>query len=243
MILYPAIDLIDGEVVRLVEGDFNRKTVFHNDPAKLLNGFAQSGAKFAHLVDLSGAKDPARRQTALIRQLVQSLPLKIQVGGGIRTLDEIAALLDAGADRVVIGSLAVAEPRLAITALERFTPERLTFALDIRLNESGQPMVMSHGWQKPTGQSFSEVLMQFLMYGLKRVLCTDIAVDGRPVGPNVQLYTALRQQFPELELQASGGVSTLDDLTLLSQAKVHSVVVGRALLTGAFTLEEGLSRA
>jgi phosphoribosylformimino-5-aminoimidazole carboxamide ribotide isomerase len=243
MIVHPAIDLIDGEVVRLVEGDFERKTVFSSDPLTLLKGFADQGAKFAHLVDLSGAKDPARRQTALISRLLKQVPLKIQIGGGIRSLQEIETLLEAGADRVVIGSMTVTEPKMATAALEKFTPEKLTFALDVRLNEDGIPMVMSHGWLKATGLTFAQALAPFELYGLKRVLCTDISVDGRAVGPNVKLYEALRKQFPSLELQASGGVSSITDLQALAKANVHSVVVGRALLTGAFTLTEALAHA
>jgi phosphoribosylformimino-5-aminoimidazole carboxamide ribotide isomerase len=242
MILYPAIDILDGEVVRLVEGDFAQKTVFSLDPRELLARFAEDGATCAHLVDLSGARDPSRRQSALFARLVQDCRLKLQTGGGLRTLQDIEALLNLGVDRAVIGSLAVTQPDVVLQAITHCGPERLTLALDVRLTD-GEAMVMSHGWAKSSGLSFAQVLMPFLERGLKRVLCTDIAVDGRPVGPNLALYRSLKETFPTLELQASGGVSRLEDLQALRETGVHSVVIGRALLSGAFTLTEALRYA
>lgn len=242
MILYPAIDLLDGAVVRLFQGDFAQKTVFAKDPKELLSRFAASGAEYAHLVDLSGAKNPALRQTPLITSLLSDVPLKVQVGGGVRELADVQSLLSAGAERVVIGSLAVTKPEAVFQAIEEFGPNRLTLALDVRL-EDREPIVMTHGWTKSSFQTFRQVLTPFLERGLTRVLCTDISVDGRMIGPNIILYQKILKSFPELELQASGGVARLSDLTALKGAGVHSAVIGRALLTGAFTLEEALADA
>ncbi len=243
MILYPAIDLLDGQVVRLVEGDFAQKTIFSRAPAELLTEFAAAGAKYVHLVDLSGARDPKMRQTPLFRALLAKSGLKAQVGGGIRRLEEIEALLDTGAERVVLGSLVVSEPTIAHAALERFGPGHLTFALDIRLSDSGEAIVMSHGWTKSSGLNFTEAVTPFLSQGLKRVLCTDISVDGRLSGPNLELYRKLQKEFPQLEIEASGGVSKLADLTSLRNAGLHSAVVGRALYSGTFGIKEALAYA
>ncbi len=242
MIVYPAIDIMDGEVVRLVEGDFEQKTVFAKDPFVLLKSFVEAGATCAHLVDLSGAKDPLKRQTELFKSLLSELNLKIQIGGGVRTLEQIDELINAGVDRVVIGSLAVKNPQIVIAALKKWGPDRLALALDVRL-QNQKAIVMTEGWTESSGRTFQEVLEPFMMLGLQRVLCTDIAVDGRPVGPNVELYKTLLAEYPNLELQASGGVSQLKDFTALKETGVQSVVVGRALLTGAFTLQEALSYA
>jgi len=242
MILIPAVDLLDGQVVRLVEGDFERKTIFAGrTPSQLLNGFVDSGARALHLVDLSGARDPQQRQTRLIETVVREVNAKIQVGGGIRRLEEITELLSAGASRVVLGSLIVTEPQVTAMALEKFGPSRLTFALDVRLID-GRAMVMSHGWQKATGQSFVDVITPYAEAGLKRVLCTDIALDGTMQGPNIALYRSLVERFPQLEIQASGGVSNIGDLEKLARAGVHSTVIGRALLSGAIDLTEALGR-
>jgi phosphoribosylformimino-5-aminoimidazole carboxamide ribotide isomerase len=244
MILYPAIDILDGEVVRLVQGDFAQKTVYAQDPKALLTEFVSAGATHAHLVDLSGARDPRKRQTGLIKGLLEGLPLKIQVGGGIRSLEDIDGLLKAGADRVVVGSLATSSPGVLIEAIDKFGADRLTLALDVKLSAgSAHPAVMSHGWAKSSGLTFAEALAPFAKKGLRRVLCTDISVDGRPVGPNIDLYESLLKQFPDVELQASGGVSGVEDIEALREARLHSVVVGRALLAGIFTLREALKHA
>jgi len=242
MILYPALDLLDGEVVRLVQGDFTQKTVFPQKPEALFAAMTAAGATHAHLVDLSGARDPSQRQTATLTRLLSRTALKVQVGGGVRRLEDIRELLAAGADRVVLGSLAVDDSAAGLAALERFTPSRLTLALDIRL-DVGEAIVMTQGWARSSGRRFEEVLEPFYRAGLRRVLCTDIQVDGRPVGPNLALYNRLRKQFPELELQASGGVHALEDLRALREIGLHSAVVGRALLSGAFILAEALSYA
>lgn len=237
MIIYPAIDLIDGKVVRLVEGDFDQQTVFALDPMDVLNKYANEGAKFLHLVDLSGAKDPKNRQLDLIAEIIKSIPLKIQIGGGIRSLKEIEELISLGADRVVIGSLAVTDPEIAFEALNLFGSDKLTFALDVRL-ESERAIVKTHGWMKSSGLTIEDVMTPYLNKGLKRILCTDISVDGRALGPNVKLYKYLCTQFPGLEIQASGGVDTAQDLIALESSGAHSVVIGRALLTERLNLKE-----
>ncbi len=239
MILYPAIDLIEGKVVRLVEGDFDQETVYAMDPFSILKKYHAQGAEFLHLVDLSGAKNYQQRQTSLITQVLQTSPLKIQVGGGVRTLIDIKELIEAGADRVVLGSVVVKNPDLAFKALETFGPNKITFALDVRI-ENERAIVKTQGWTESSGLTLEQTTVPFLQKGLQRILCTDIAVDGRPLGPNVELYKRLCVSFPNLEIQASGGVDTLNDLQSLKTSGVHSVVIGRALLTEKINLNEAL---
>ncbi len=242
MIIYPAIDLIDGKVVRLVEGDFDQKTIFAQDPLDVLQKYADEGAEYLHLVDLSGAKDPKQRQQDLIAEIIKAIPLKIQLGGGVRTLKDIEELLNMGVDRVVLGSIVVTDPDIAFEALSTWGPEKLTFALDVRL-ENEKAIVKTHGWMKSSGQTLEDIVAPYLEKGLKRILCTDISVDGRALGPNVRLYKNLCTQFPELEIQASGGVDTIDDLKKLDLSGAHSVVIGRALLTEKISLIGALNYA
>lgn len=240
MIIYPAVDLIDGQVVRLVEGDFNQQTTFSNNPLEILSAYAEQGAKYLHLVDLSGAKDSNKRQLPLIAKIIKKIPLKVQIGGGLRTLRDIEELLNLGADRVVLGSLIVTQPEVAFEALKSFGSNHLTFALDVRL-ENEKAIVKTHGWTQSSGRTLEDIVVPYMDQGLKRILCTDIAVDGRPVGPNVELYKNLCSKFPELEIQASGGVHALEDLKSLESSGAHSVVIGRALLTQKIYLDEALA--
>ena len=241
MILYPAVDLMDGCCVRLSQGDFGSKKVYDGDPAAVLARFKAAGAGFVHVVDLDGAKDPAARQTALVESLVRTSGLRIQAGGGVRSEGDIAALLAAGADRVVVGTLAVESPPLFAELLGRFGGARLTLALDAFVGPAGA-RVATRGWTQKTALEAADLIGIFLSAGLTRVLCTDIAKDGMLEGPNLELYKELAAAFPGLELQASGGVRGLDDLLALKDVPVHSAVVGKALYEGGLDLAEALRR-
>lgn len=241
MKIYPAIDLLDGNCVRLAQGEFSASTVYSSDPLSMAFSFARAGAEFLHLVDLSGAKDPRARQLPLLRSIIQASQLRVQVGGGIRSFQDVRDILQAGADRVVIGSAAVAKPELVLEILGEFGGERLTLALDVRLDNSNVPRLALQGWQDQTKITVEESLAPFLGKGLSRVLCTDISRDGMMSGPNLELYERLQRDFPSLEFQASGGVSSLADIRALREAGLGAVVIGRALYAGAFSLEEALA--
>jgi phosphoribosylformimino-5-aminoimidazole carboxamide ribotide isomerase len=233
MILYPAMDLMAGRVVRLAQGRFDEATTYPADPAEALAAFAAAGATWAHVVDLDGAKAGAPVQHDLIARLATDAPLKLQVAGGIRTRDHIARLLDAGAARIVIGSLAVKDPPLVQAFLSEFG-DRITLSLDVRLID-GTPQVATAGWTEDSGRSLWDIAA--LYPEGRHLLLTDIGRDGMLQGPNFALLDEAATRLPHLAIQASGGISSLDDLTRLRTA---GAIVGKALWEGRFTLAEAL---
>ncbi len=240
MILLPAIDLIGGRCVRLAQGDFARETSYSDDPAAALSDFAQGGAEEAHLVDLDGARAGAPRQHDLFATLARATNLKLQVAGGFRTAAHVAAALDAGVKRCVIGSLALSDPDAFSAMLDEFGPDRLTLALDVRI-EAGAAMVATHGWEVGSGRTLDDVLAGFP--AVRHLLVTDIARDGMLAGPNVFLMTSILAKFPSVELQASGGVATLDDLTTLATTGATRAIVGKAIWENRLTVAEGVAYA
>ncbi len=241
MIIYPAIDLRRGRVVRLTEGSFDAEKAYFDDPSAVARDFATAGSPWLHLVDLDGAKDPAQRQTALVASVIRASGLRVQSGGGVRDESHVRTLLDAGVERVIVGSLAVKQPDLVGGWLEKFGPDKIVLALDVRLNAAGVPMIAVAGWQADSGVSLDATLRTFLPRGLKHILCTDISRDGKLTGPNFELYAQLRHDFPSVHTQASGGVSSLDDLRRLKREDAHGAIVGRALYEKKFTLPEALA--
>jgi phosphoribosylformimino-5-aminoimidazole carboxamide ribotide isomerase len=237
MILYPAMDLMGGQCVRLAQGRFDDATVYSSDPVKALRGFAAAGASWAHVVDLDGAKAGAPRQHDLIARLAGKVPLELQVAGGFREAGQIARMLDAGVGRVVIGSLAVKDPDLVNRFLDEFGGDRITLALDVNIVD-GVPMVSTSGWTKTSTQSLWDVAA--LYPDARHLLVTDISRDGMMTGPNVELLGEVVERIPHMDVQASGGVSSLDDLRVLPTA---GVIVGKALWEGRIRLEEALDCA
>jgi phosphoribosylformimino-5-aminoimidazole carboxamide ribotide isomerase len=241
MIIYPAIDLRGGRVVRLTEGKFDQEKTYGTDPLAVAREFKAAGATWLHVVDLDGAKDPTKRQTALVEKLARDSGLLVQTGGGIRDEAQITALLAAGAQRVIVGSLAAKQPELVRGWLRRFGPTHIILSPDVRLDDAGTPRVAATGWQESTGLALADFLDRFLPAGLIHILCTDISRDGKLTGPNTALYAQLVQQFPGLQIQASGGVSSLDDLRGLRPTGCAGAIVGRALYEKKFTLQEALA--
>ena len=241
MIIYPAIDLLGGRVVRLTEGKFDQEKFYGDDPLAVAKDFAAAGATWLHVVDLDGAKDPTKRQTALVEQLACGSGLRVQTGGGIRDESQIAALLDAGAQRVIVGSLAAKQPELVRRWLKKFGVEKIILSPDVRLDADGTPRVAAAGWQESTGLALDDFLTGFRAAGLVHILCTDINRDGKLTGPNTALYAQLVGKFPSLQIQASGGVSSLEDLRALQATGAAGAIVGRALYEKKFTLREALA--
>ncbi|TSJ59125.1 1-(5-phosphoribosyl)-5-[(5-phosphoribosylamino)methylideneamino]imidazole-4-carboxamide isomerase [Atlantibacter subterranea] len=238
--IIPALDLIDGTVVRLHQGDYGQQRDYGNDPLPRLQAYQAEGAQVLHLVDLTGAKDPAKRQIPLLKTLLAGVSVPVQVGGGVRTEKDVAALLDAGATRVVVGSTAVKSPELVKGWFERFGAEHLVLALDVRIDENGAKQVAVSGWQENSGVTLEELVDAFLPVGLKHVLCTDISKDGTLKGSNVGLYQEVCARFPSVAFQASGGIGGITDIEALKDSGVKGVIVGRALLEGKFTVAEAV---
>ena len=233
--IIPAIDLIDGCVVRLHQGDYGARRDYGEDPLTRLQRYQASGAQLLHIVDLTGAKDPKARQIPLLRELLGSLSIPVQTGGGIRSADDVRSLLDAGAARVVVGSAAVKRTDEVAGWMKTFV-----LALDVRINKAGNAEVAVSGWQENSGVLMDNLIRAFEPAGLRYVLTTDISKDGTLTGPNTALYAKLAQTFPNIDFQASGGIGSLDDIRAVSHTGAAGVIVGRALLEGKFTLEEAI---
>jgi len=239
--IIPAIDLIDGKVVRLFQGDYNQKTDYAFDPINVVNDYADQGANWLHIVDLTGAKDTQKRQLKLIEAMVKTNRMQFQAGGGIRSEDDVKQLLDIGVVRVVIGSLAVKQPELIKQWLTTYGSERIVLALDVNIDEKGNKLIATHGWQENSGVALDALLNDLLSAGAKHVLCTDISRDGTLQGANHQLYTEMCAQFPDVAWQASGGIGSLADIEVLKPTGVSGVILGRALLEGKFELKEAIA--
>ncbi|SHO58529.1 1-(5-phosphoribosyl)-5-[(5-phosphoribosylamino)methylideneamino]imidazole-4-carboxamide isomerase [Vibrio quintilis] len=239
--IIPALDLIDGQVVRLFQGDYGQVTEYKVNPAEQFNLYHQAGAEWLHLVDLTGAKDTSARQLDLIARLLSATPASIQIGGGVRSEQDVADLLQAGAQRVVIGSTAVKHPQLVQGWMEKYGAEKIVLALDINIDSNGQRHVAVSGWQENSGVTIEFLIDDYLKAGLRHVLCTDISRDGTLQGSNVALYQDLCRLYPQIEFQSSGGIGSLADIEALKGSGVAGVIVGRALLDGKFTAEEAFS--
>ncbi len=229
--VYPAIDVRDGRVVRLRQGDYAQETRYADDPFELAARYAQEGAVWLHLVDLDAAKGGGYTLSALLSRLKSETGLRVQTGGGIRSEADVAALLAAGADRVVIGSLAVTGPERVADWLAQFGCERIVVALDTR-EVDGHWQLPVHGWTASSSLTLNAALAFYASHGLRHLLSTDIARDGMLAGPNLALYALIAELAPGLLVQASGGVRGLDDVVSARASGCAGVVLGRALLEG-----------
>ena len=239
--IIPALDLIEGSVVRLHQGDYGQQRDYGNDPLPRLQDYQQQRAQVLHLVDLTGAKDPAARQIPLLKKLLAGVSVPVQVGGGIRNEQDVEALLSAGATRVVVGSTAVKDPATVQGWFSRFGADALVLALDVRIDAKKKKNVAISGWQENSNATLEQIVEQYLPFGLKHVLCTDISRDGTLAGSNVELYREVTARYPQVAFQASGGIGSLDDIAQLRDSGVEGVIVGRALLDGKFNVTEAIS--
>ena len=239
-IIIPALDLIDGQVVRLHQGDYAKQTTYSDNPIEQFASYLAQGAEQLHLVDLTGAKDPAKRQTALIGEIIAATKCKIQVGGGIRSEQDVADLLAVGANRVVIGSTAVKEREMVKGWFNKYGAEKFVLALDVNIDSSGRKIIAISGWQEASGVSLEELIDDFQSVGLQHVLCTDISRDGTLAGSNVDLYKEICAKYPDVNFQSSGGIGSLADIQALKGTGVAGVIVGRALLDGKFNVAEAI---
>jgi phosphoribosylformimino-5-aminoimidazole carboxamide ribotide isomerase len=241
--LYPAIDVRGGRVVRLAQGDYDRETTYGDDPLAAAQTYAAQGARWLHLVDLDAARAGGYTLAPLLQNLRQTTGLQVQTGGGVRGREDVLALLEAGAARVVIGSLSVRAPQDVLAWLDEFGPERITVALDARQDAAGIWQLPIHGWTEGSGVALDELAVRYAAAGLRHLLCTDIARDGMLSGPNFALYRHLVALLPGVQVQASGGVHAVGDVSQAKAAGCGGIVLGRALLEGRFTLEQAFVEA
>lgn len=240
MNIYPAIDLKSGKCVRLTQGDYQAVTQYPLDPVILAKSFAEEGATILHVVDLDGAKQGESVNFEIIKKISQESGLQIQTGGGIRTKQQIKEILENGIHRVVLGSIAIAQPDTVKKWLVEFGGEQIVLALDVRIDAENIPRPALHGWQTQSEKSLWDLLDDYQESELQHVLCTDIQCDGMLQGPNVNLYQPCVARYPDLKFQASGGVSSLADLKKLSTINLVGAVVGKALYENKFSLRDAL---
>ncbi|NLR90405.1 1-(5-phosphoribosyl)-5-[(5-phosphoribosylamino)methylideneamino]imidazole-4-carboxamide isomerase [Flammeovirga agarivorans] len=231
--IIPAIDLIDGKLVRLSQGDYAQKTVYADDPLVIAKQFEDAGIKRLHLVDLDGAKVKHVVNYGVLDRIVSNTSLVVDFGGGIQSDEDLQKVFDHGAEMVTCGSIAVKEPEKFTSWIEKFGAERMILAADAK-----NKMIAVSGWQEDSKVPLFDYLQDYTTKGITKVLCTDISKDGMMQGPNTELYREIIAQFPNMELIASGGVSKYEDLVALEEAKIPSVVVGKAIYEGTISIEQ-----
>jgi phosphoribosylformimino-5-aminoimidazole carboxamide ribotide isomerase len=238
MKVIPAIDLQDGKCVRLYQGDFEQTTEYSDDPAAVARQFADLHASDLHIVDLDGARSGTQDNRDIVGAIASETAMSVQVGGGIRDRDTLSAWLDAGVSRCVIGSLAITEPDAVKSWLVQFGADKIVLALDVSFDDNHVPVITTHGWTRNSTTSVYECIDDYRSLGLQHVLCTDVSRDGAMSGPNLELYADILCQFPDLQLQASGGVRNVQDLQALRDLGLPAAITGRALLDGKITATE-----
>ncbi|MDY1032090.1 1-(5-phosphoribosyl)-5-[(5-phosphoribosylamino)methylideneamino]imidazole-4-carboxamide isomerase [Stenotrophomonas sp. CFBP8980] len=240
-IVYPALDIREGRVVRLRQGDYAQETRYGDDPLPRAQAFAGQGAQWMHLVDLDAARAGGYTLAPLLAQIRQQAGLHVQTGGGVRGRADVERILQAGASRVVVGSLAVREPEAVIGWLAEFGPERITIALDARQDDDGQWQLPIHGWTENAGVTLDVLAQRYAAAGMRHLLCTDIARDGMLAGPNLDLYRHLAGLLPGVAIQASGGIRDVADVAASRAAGCSGAVLGKALLEQRMDLAEALA--
>lgn len=239
--IYPAIDVREGRVVRLAQGDYARETRYLQDPLETALRYAGQGAQWLHLVDLDAARAGGYTLTPLLREICAFTGLRVQTGGGVRSRDDVVRILAAGAARAVVGSLAVRDPDLVLGWISEFGAERITVALDSRQDQAGVWRLPVHGWTEAAPATLDELAVRFAKGGLKHLLSTDIARDGMLSGPGSVLYAHLQRIAPVLQVQASGGVRDVADIVGAKRQGCAGIVLGRALLEGKLDLAKALA--
>ena len=234
MLIYPAIDLYDGKVVRLVRGDYAAMTVYSEDPVAVAHSFEADGATFAHIVDLAGARDGTPANFELIKQIVLQSGLSIQVGGGIRTSDTIKQYLDIGVRRVILGTAAVSAPGFLKEILLEYG-DAIAVSVDIKDGK-----VAVKGWTEVSDQNALDFCGMLEDMGVRTIICTDISKDGLLGGTNMDLYRTLRNTM-SITLIASGGISTLDEISALSALGMDGAILGKVLYTGKIKLADAVA--
>lgn len=233
MKIIPAIDIIEGQCVRLSRGDYNQKTTYAATPVEMAKLYEEVGIKRIHVVDLDGAKAGHPCNLESLREIAGSTSLDIEWGGGIKCREHLEAVIDAGADHVIIGSLAVKQPVLMEEWLIEFGGDRIILGADLR-----DGMVSVGGWLEDSSFTIDDLLERFLPYGLKEAIVTDISKDGMLQGPSTELYVDLAKRYPKIDFTVSGGISSMEDIKELKNHGLDRVIVGKAIYEGRIKLNE-----
>ncbi len=237
MRIIPAIDLHEGNCVRLYKGDFDKVTVYTDRPLEVAQSYAALDVDDLHIVDLDGARTGSQHNARVVRRLCEETELSVQLGGGIRDADAVRQWLESGVSRCVVGSVAVTECEQVAAWFDEFGADRIVLALDVTIGTAG-PVLATHGWTKSSGVSLWELVDHYTASGAKHLLCTDIGRDGAMSGPNFDLYADVMRRYPGILLQASGGVRDIGDIERLRDTGVPAAITGKALLDGKITAEE-----
>ena len=230
--LIPAIDIINGQCVRLTKGDYKQKKVYHDDPVAVAKDFEALGFRRLHIVDLDGAKSKHIVNDAVLRGITSATSLTVDFGGGIKTEEDIEKAFEAGAAMVTIGSVAVTDPELFIGWLKKYGPEKMILGADVR-----NGMISINGWKEDSSEPLLPFLRKYIDAGVVNVLCTEISKDGTLQGPAVSLYKEVMANYPQLHLIASGGVSRQEDIEELEREGIPAVVFGKAIYEGRIDLK------
>ena len=231
--IIPAIDIIGGKCVCLTQGDYDRLTTYGDDPAEIARSYEALGVRRLHVVDLDGAKASSPSNLAVLERICGATSLDVEWGGGIKSEQALADVLAAGANRAICGSVAVSNPELIDEWIEKYGAEHIILGADIRDGK-----VATHGWLRESELTAEALIERFRPRGLSQVICTDISKDGMLSGPTVELYERLQEQFPDVEITVSGGISSMDDIRRLNAMGLRSVIVGKAIYEGRITMEE-----
>ncbi len=236
MILFPAIDLYEKKAVRLYKGDYANMTVYSENPIEIARDFEAKGCTHIHMVDLEGAKDSTTPNRAIVEQVAKETSLFVEIGGGIRSMETVERYFAAGANRVILGTAAVTDEAFLLEAVRKYG-EKIAVGADIK-----DGYIAIKGWIEKSGFTTEEFFEKMEGIGVKNIICTDISKDGAMKGTNLELYQGLSEKF-HLDLTASGGVSSLDDVRNLRKMNLYGAIIGKAYYTGAIDLREALEVA
>ena len=236
MYIFPAIDLYEGKAVRLLRGEYDKMTVYSNNPIEIAYEFEAQGASHIHMVDLEGAKNGGTPNLAIVKEVAQKTGLFVEIGGGIRSMDVIDTYINAGIDRVILGTAAVQDKSFVKNAVDKYG-EKIAVGADIK-----DGFVAIKGWTEKSEYTCFDFCEEMQKLGVKTLICTDVSKDGAMQGTNRELYKELSEKF-NMQIVASGGVSTIDDVKALAEMELYGAIIGKAYYTQAISLEEAIEVA
>jgi phosphoribosylformimino-5-aminoimidazole carboxamide ribotide isomerase len=231
--ILPAMDIIKGKCVRLTQGDFSKKKVYSGEPVEIAKEYENAGLKYLHLVDLDGARQKRVVNWNTLKEISRATSLKIEFGGGLHSHSDVQHVFECGAYQVILGSVAIYRPELVYSSLNDFGPDKIILGMDVMDNK-----IRISAWQEETDVEIAEFFTDYIRAGVKRFVCTDIRKDGMLTGPAFDLYSSIKDTFPNIQLVASGGVRNVDDIYKLEDLSVFGVIIGKAIYERTITLDQ-----